>query len=86
MQPLSRDGRMTLVYAVFAGAGPATSVINGAAMVASYRAGQWDTFYNLAMTNAVGNGIIVTALAMFVSIRTLQISKDGFKASGGESE
>jgi hypothetical protein len=77
---------MTLVYAVFAGAGPATSAVSAWTMWQAMTAGQWDTFARLATINAAGNLIIVTALAMFVSIRALKIGKDGFEASGGERE
>lgn len=80
--PLTREGRQTLVYLTFAGAGPATSAVNLWAMLKAAADGQWQVFYPLAMTNAVGNGIIVTALAMFVSIRAIKISKDGFQADG----
>ena len=83
MLPLSRDGRQSLIYLVFAGAGPATSLVSGWAMALAYRAGQWATFADLALLNAAGNLIIVTALAMFVSIRAIKIGRDGLEANGG---
>lgn len=82
MFPFTREGRKTLVYLTLAGAGPATSGINLWAMSVAADAGQWVSFHSLAMTNAIGNGIIVTALAMFVSIRAIRISKDGLEANG----
>lgn len=85
MFPLSRDGRQTLVHLVFAGAGPATSAMSGWAMMLAYRAERWDTFANLAMVNAAGNLIIVTALAMAVSIRAIKISAKGFEADGQDA-
>jgi len=80
--PFTREGRQTLVYLSLAGAGPATSGINLWAMSVAADAGQWSSFHSLAMTNGMSNGIIVTALAMFVSIRAIKISKNGFEANG----
>ena len=50
---------------------------------------QWNTwrdvFANLAYMIAAGMLIVVTGLAMFVSIRSLKVSRDGLEASGGDS-
>lgn len=85
--PLTRDGRQTLVYLVFAGAGPSlTLVVMWAMIEALKRTALFDTFSHLAMIVAVSLLIIVTGLAMFVSIRAVKISKDGFEALGGQSQ
>jgi hypothetical protein len=83
--PFSKEGRQTLVYLTFAGAGPALTVIVVWAMAVA----QWNTwqdvFANLAYMVASGMLIIVTGLAMFVSIRSLKVSRDGLEASGGDT-
>lgn len=85
--PLTRDGRQTLVYLVFAGAGPAlTLVVMWAMARALVTPALFATFSKLAIIVAVSLLIIVTGLAMFVSIRAVKISKDGFEASGGEGQ
>lgn len=85
--PLTRDGRQTLVYLVFAGAGPAlTLVVMWAMARALDTPALFDTFSKLAIIVAVSLLIIVTGLAMFVSIRAVKISKDGFEAEGGEGQ
>ena len=84
--PLTRDGRQTLVYLIFAGSGPAlTLVVIWAMIEALKRVALYATFSHLAMIVAVSLLIIVTGLAMFVSIRAVKISKDGFEASGGNA-
>ena len=84
--PLTRDGRQTLVYLVFAGAGPAlTAVVIWIMLQALARPALFHTFSKVALIVAVSLLIIVTGLAMFVSIRAVKISKDGFEASGGEA-
>lgn len=85
--PLTRGGLQTLVYLVFAGAGPSlTLVVMWAMIEALKRTALFDTFSHLAMIVAVSLLIIVTGLAMFVSIRAVKIGKDGFEASGGEGQ
>ena len=83
--PFTKEGRQTLVYLTFAGAGPALTVIVVWAMAVA----QWNTwqdvFANLAYMVATGMLIIVTGLAMFVSIRSLKVSRDGLEASGGDT-
>lgn len=82
--PLTRDGRQTLVYLIFAGAGPVlTLTVMWAMSEALQRQALFRTFGHLAMIVAVSLLIIVTGLAMFVSIRAVRISKDGFEAMGG---
>ena len=82
--PLSKEGRQTLVYLSFAGAGPVlTAVVIWAMAVAQWNTWR-DVFANLAYMVAAGMLTIVTGLAMFVSIRSLKVSRDGLEASGGD--
>lgn len=84
-EPLTRDGRQSLVYLTFAGAGPAlTAIVVWAMAVAQWNTWR-DVFANLAYMIAAGMLIVVTGLAMFVSIRSLKVSRDGLEASGGDS-
>lgn len=82
--PFTRDGRQTLIYLTFAGCGPAlTLVVMWAMNEALGRPALWKTFSTLAYVVALSLLIIVTGLGMFVSIRAVKISKDGFEAEGG---
>lgn len=84
--PLSHEGRQTLVYVIFAGAGPMlTLVVIWAMSEALGRPALFKTFGWLAMTVAAALFVIVTALGMFVSIRAVKIGKDGFEATGGNA-
>ena len=84
--PFSREGRQTLIYLVYALSGPAlTGVVIWAMVEALDRVALWQTFSQLALIVAVSLLIVVTGLAMYVSIRALKISKDGFEASGGDN-
>ena len=84
MLPLSREGRMTLVYVIFAGAGPALSAIQIWAMREAMQAGQWQVFADLALVNALGQFVVVLALTAFVSIRAFKIGRDGLEMDGRE--
>lgn len=85
--PFTRPGRQTLVYLVFAGAGPAlTAVVIWAMIEALERAALWPTFSQLALIVAAGLFVIVLGLAMFVSIRAIKIGKDGIEADGEGGE
>lgn len=87
MFPFTREGRQTLVYLVFAGCGPAlTLVVMWAMSKALEHESLFGTFSRLSTIVAVSLLIIVTGLAMFVSIRAVKISKDGFEAEGGAPE
>lgn len=81
--PFSQEGRQTLVYLVFAGSGPTLTIFTAWAMLEALRHGWQGIFANLAYTVAACLLIIVTGLAMFVSIRALRFGKDGFSAEGG---
>jgi zinc transporter ZupT len=82
--PFTQEGRQTLVYLVFAGSGPVLTAFTAWAMYEALRQGWEATFANLAYTVAACLLIIVTGLAMFVSIRAVRLGKDGFSAEGGD--
>ena len=83
--PFTHEGRQTLVYLVFAGAGPALTCLTIWAMVRAIDLGLFKTFSNLAYLIGACLLIIVTGLGMFVSIRAVKLGKDGFSAEGGGS-
>ena len=86
--PFTRDGRQTLVYLVFAGCGPALTVVVIWAMrvirdwTGASVADRLDKFASLAMVIGAALLIITIALACFVSIRAVKIGKDGIEAQG----
>lgn len=88
--PYTREGRQTLIYLALAGCGPALTVVMIWAMQVirdwneASAAARLDKFATLAYLIGASLLIIVTALACFVSIRAVKISKDGFEATGGE--
>ena len=84
-QPLTHEGRQTLMYRIFAGAGPALTVVVIWIMVQSLAHSLFNTFSNVAMIVAVSLLLVVTGLAMFVSIRAVKIGKGGFSAEGGNA-
>jgi hypothetical protein len=93
--PFTRDGRATLVYLVFAGAGPAlTSIVIYALTIIETFPGasaeeRLDKYATLAILIASGMLVIVSALAVFVSIRAMKVKagKDGFDAEiSGDDE
>ena len=81
--PFAHEGRQTLVYLVFAGAGPALTCLTIWTMMEALDRGLLKTFSNLAYLIGGGLLIIVTGLGMFVSIRAVKLGKDGFSAEGG---
>ena len=90
--PYTREGRQTLIYLALAGCGPALTLVMIWAMqvIRGWSEASADTrldkFATLAYLIGAALLIIVTALACFVSIRAVKISKDGFEASGGEGQ
>lgn len=85
--PLENDGRQTLIYLVFAGAGPALTLIVMWAMGEALERPQlWKTFSGLAYILGICLLVITTGLGMFVSIRAVKISREGFEANGGAPE
>lgn len=81
--PFTREGRQTLVYLVFALAGPALTFAVLWSMKQLQDAKQWEPFANMAFW-VLGSSLVVTviALGMFVSIRAVKIGKDGIDAQG----
>lgn len=84
--PYTKEGRQTLVYLTFAGAGPVLTAIVIWAMVKALGFRLFDVFANLSYVVAAGLLILITGLSMFVAIRSLKVSKDGLEATGGEKE
>jgi hypothetical protein len=80
--PFTHEGRQTLIYIIFAGAGPALCVICLWAMNAAAEKGWNAVFANLAYKFGWANLIIVSGLACFVSIRSIKMGKDGFGVEG----
>jgi hypothetical protein len=80
--PFGYSGRQTLIYLLFAGAGPALTLIVIWAMRQSLAAKLWDQFRALSNEVALAHLIVVIGLAMFVSIRAIKIGKDGIEAQG----
>lgn len=84
--PLSHEGRQTLIYLVFAGAGPALTLLAMWIMARSLeKQALWPTFTETARIVSWSLLIIVCGLGMFVSIRAIKIGKDGFEASGRDA-
>jgi hypothetical protein len=81
--PFTQDGRQTLVYLVFAGAGPTLTLSVLWAMRALRDAGKWDWFGRMSFW-VLGAAllIIVCGLGMFVSIRAVKLGKDGLDVGG----
>jgi hypothetical protein len=78
------EARQAMVYLIFAGCGPALTLIVIWAMTEALRRQPlWSTFSNLAYIVAAALLVIVVGLGMFVSIRAVKIGKDGFEATGG---
>jgi hypothetical protein len=84
--PYRHEGRQTLVYLVFAGSGPALTVVVIWAMLKALDANLPKTFSQLSLIVASCLLIITTGLAMFVSLRAVKLGKDGFSAEGGNGE
>jgi hypothetical protein len=80
--PFTHEGRQTLVYLVFAGAGPVLTILVFYAMIRAFDEGQWGLGGELANKLAWGLLILICALACFVSIRAIRLGKDGFGVEG----
>lgn len=79
--PFSFAGRQTLIYLIFAGAGPALTLLVWWAMRQALAAKLVQEFSSLANTVALCLLIVVIGLAMYVSIRSLKIGPDGIEAA-----
>jgi len=89
--PFTTDGRATLIYVMFAGAGPA---VMGAIIYAMRTIRNWtaapanqrlDLFAGIADKLAWGLLIVLVTLACFISIRAIRFGKDGFNVNGNGS-
>lgn len=89
--PFTRDGRQTLVYLALAGCGPALTL---GIIWALHTIRDWgdasaqlrlDKFASLAMMMGYNSLIITVALACFVSIRAVKVSKDGLEATSNDN-
>jgi ABC-type nickel/cobalt efflux system permease component RcnA len=78
--PLGNDGRQTLIYLVFALAGPALTAITIWAMQKALSHGWQGLFSNLAYMLGWALMIVVCGLAMFVSVRAVKLGREGFEA------
>ena len=84
--PFTHEGRQTLVYIIFAGAGPALTAVVIWAMLKALDFKLFATFSQLSLIVAGAMLIIVSGLAAFVSIRAIKLGKDGFEMEGRESQ
>jgi hypothetical protein len=80
--PFGFAGRQTLIYLIFAGAGPALTLLVIWAMQQALAAKLTDVFKSLAQEVSLAHLIVVIGLAMFVAIRSLKIGPDGLEAQG----
>ena len=80
--PFTHEGRQTLVYLMFAGAGPALTGLVVGIMYVCLEYKLFETFKSMAWFMAVSALILNIAIGMFVSIRAVKISKDGISAEG----
>jgi hypothetical protein len=84
--PFTHEGRQTLVYLVFAGAGPALTLVALQVLDQTEAAKQWGIYASMARILGWSLLIIVCGLGMFVSIRAIKLGKDGFEASGIDAQ
>lgn len=79
--PFSHDGRQTLIYLCFAGAGPILTLVGLHILERSEKAQQWDIFGAQARVFGWSLFVIVAGLGMFVAIKGFKISKEGAEFS-----
>lgn len=84
--PFTHDGRQTLIYLIFSGAGPALCLIGIYVLSRTELAGQWAIYAEMARTFGWSLFVIVSGLGMFVSIRAIKIGKDGLDFSSKDPE
>lgn len=80
--PFSHDGRQTLIYLVFAGAGPVLAGLVWWAMGVVAAAHQWSIFERLANTVALSLLMINLGLVVFVGVRAVRIGPEGISVDG----
>jgi small-conductance mechanosensitive channel len=80
--PYSHEGRQTLVYLIFAGAGPVLTVLVFYAMLRAFNEKQWGLGGQLANKLGWGLLIIVCALACFVALRAIKLGPGGLDVQG----
>lgn len=89
--PFTREGRSTLVYLAFAGAGPMLTLVLIWAMdkIRYFDApaqSRLDRFAGLSDIIAWSVFVIVTGLCTFVAFRALKVGKDGLEATGRDDD
>ncbi|HEX5183576.1 MAG TPA: hypothetical protein VFW19_10550 [Allosphingosinicella sp.] len=83
--PLSPDGRQSLVYLIFAGAGPVLTLLIRWAMGRAAAAQQWDIFKMLADRVSIALLSITLGLLVFVGVRAIRIGPEGIDLNGEPS-
>lgn len=84
--PFTHDGRQTLIYLIFSGAGPALCLIGLYVLSRTEIAGQWPIYAEMARIFGWSLFVIVSGLGMFVSIRAIKIGKDGLDFSSKDPD
>jgi hypothetical protein len=84
--PFTHEGRQTLIYLVFAGAGPALTMLAIDIMHDAMGAKQWAVYSAMAAKIGWALLIITSGLACFVSIRAIKLGKDGFAVDGRDPQ
>lgn len=80
--PFTHEGRQTLVYLIFAGAGPALTLLAIDIMHDAMNERQWGIYASMASKVGWALLIITSGLGCFVSIRAVKLGKDGFAVDG----
>ena len=83
--PFTHDGRQTLIYLIFAGAGPALTLVGLHILEQTEGAGQWGIYATQARIFGWSLFVIVAGLGMFVSIRSFKIGKEGLDFTGKDT-
>lgn len=76
MFPFGHEGRQTLIYLVFAGAGPALTLI-GISILNRTEGKHWSIFAEMSRTFGWSLFVIVSSLGLFVAIRSFKIGPTG---------
>lgn len=81
--PFSQEGRQTLVYLIFAGAGPALTLI-GISILDRTQGIYWPVFAEMARIFGWSLFVIVASLGLYVSIRSFKIGPGGMDFTSKE--